>query len=41
VLLSHIGGMHDSDYFEDRLLEATTPDLLYETVATVEQTALA
>jgi CBS domain containing-hemolysin-like protein/mannitol/fructose-specific phosphotransferase system IIA component (Ntr-type) len=41
VLLSHIGGMHDSDYFEDRLLEATTAQELYDTVATVEQTALA
>jgi mannitol/fructose-specific phosphotransferase system IIA component (Ntr-type) len=41
VLLSHIGGMYDSDYFEDRLLEAQTPEELYDTVATVEQTALA
>jgi len=40
VLLSHIGGMHDSDFFEDRLLEATTPQEVYETVITVEQTAL-
>jgi CBS domain containing-hemolysin-like protein/mannitol/fructose-specific phosphotransferase system IIA component (Ntr-type) len=41
VLLSHIGGMHDSEFFEDRLLEADTAQELFDTVATVEQTALA
>ena len=41
VFLSHIGGMHDSDFFEDRLLEAITPHEVYDTVITVEQTALA
>jgi PTS system nitrogen regulatory IIA component len=41
ILLSHIGGMHDSDYFEDRLLEAQNAQELYDTIATVEETALA
>ena len=40
LLLSHIGGMYESDYFEDRLIEAQDAEELYETVATTEQTAL-
>lgn len=40
VLLSHLGGMYDSDYFEDRLLEAPSAQELYDTVATVELSAL-
>lgn len=40
IFLSHIGGMFDSDYLEDRLLEATSRQELFETIAAVELTAL-
>lgn len=41
LLLSHIGGIYDSDYLETRLEEGETPEELYETVTTAEQMALA
>lgn len=40
ILLSHIAGLYESDYFEDRLYEAATPGELHTLVCTAEQTIL-
>jgi mannitol/fructose-specific phosphotransferase system IIA component (Ntr-type) len=41
VLLSHIAGMLESDYLEERLHSSATPAELYEAIRTAEQAALA
>jgi CBS domain containing-hemolysin-like protein/mannitol/fructose-specific phosphotransferase system IIA component (Ntr-type) len=41
ILLSHVAGMFESDFFEGRMREATSPVELYEAIRVTEQTALA
>lgn len=41
VLLSRIAGIFDSDLLEERIREAATPAVLYETIRTAEQIILA
>jgi len=40
ILLSHVAGLHESDYFEDRLYEAQSSEELHSVVCTAEQTVL-
>ena len=40
VLLSHIAGLYESDFFEGRLYEAETPSELHGIICTAEQTVL-
>ena len=40
ILLSHIAGLFESDFFEDRLYEAETAAELYHLICTAEQTVL-
>lgn len=41
ILLSHIAGIFESDFFETRLREANTPEQVYTLISTAEQTVLA
>ncbi len=40
VLLSHVAGLFESDFFEDRLYEARDEEELYGLISTAEQTTL-
>ena len=40
ILLSHIAGIFESDFLEDRLEDATTPVELYSVIVTAEQVVL-
>ncbi len=40
VLLSHIAGLYESDFFEDRIYEAVDAAELYSVIVTAEQTVL-
>ena len=40
VLLSHIAGLYESEYFEDRLYEAADSSELHSVICTAEQTVL-
>ena len=41
ILLSHIAGMLESGFLEERLHQSTTPAEIFEAIRTAEQTALA